>query len=130
MDPLRAAGEVAKLSQSKLGKNEMAVESFSTSSSSARGRGYITPSGPAQLGFKTAIVERDYPRRHLLNWGCIPTKALLRSAELYHDMQHRQGLRLKADNVVYYRRRRSVNLPARRHLPLQPGVGFLSRKTR
>ena len=42
----------------------------------------------AQLGFKTAIVERDYLGGICLNWGCIPTKALLRSAEIFHYLQH------------------------------------------
>ena len=43
--------------------------------------GYVTAIRAAQLGFKTAIVERDYLGGICLNWGCIPTKALLRSAE-------------------------------------------------
>ncbi len=50
--------------------------------------GYVTAIRAAQLGFKTAIVERDYLGGICLNWGCIPTKALLRSAEIYHYMQH------------------------------------------
>ena len=50
--------------------------------------GYVTAIRAAQLGFKTAIVERDYLGGICLNWGCIPTKALLRSAEIFHYMQH------------------------------------------
>src|SRR5690349_12871654 len=50
--------------------------------------GYVTAIRAAQLGFKTAIVERAYLGGICLNWGCIPTKALLRSAEIYHYMQH------------------------------------------
>jgi dihydrolipoamide dehydrogenase len=50
--------------------------------------GYVTAIRAAQLGFKTAIVEKSYLGGICLNWGCIPTKALLRSAEIYHYMQH------------------------------------------
>ncbi len=55
--------------------------------------GYVTAIRAAQLGFKTAIVEKSYLGGICLNWGCIPTKALLRSAEIYHYMQHAKGLR-------------------------------------
>ena len=55
--------------------------------------GYVTAIRAAQLGFKTAIVEREYLGGICLNWGCIPTKALLRSAEIYPLHAARQGLR-------------------------------------
>src|ERR1041385_5431113 len=61
--------------------------------------GYVTAIRAAQLGFKTAIVERDYLGGICLNWGCIPTKALLRSAEIYHYMKHAKDDGLAADNV-------------------------------
>ena len=48
--------------------------------------GYVTAIRAAQLGFKTAIVERDYLGGICSNWGCIPTKALLRSAEIFQHM--------------------------------------------
>ena len=63
--------------------------------------GYVTAIRAAQLGFKTAIVERDYLGGICLNWGCIPTKALLRSAEIFHYMQHAKDYGLTADNVGY-----------------------------
>ena len=63
--------------------------------------GYVAAIRAAQLGFKTAIVERDYLGGICLNWGCIPTKALLRSAEIFHYMQHAKDYGLKADNVGY-----------------------------
>ena len=63
--------------------------------------GYVTAIRSAQLGFKTAIVERDYLGGICLNWGCIPTKALLRSAEIFHYFQHAKDYGLKADNVGY-----------------------------
>ncbi len=57
------------------------------------------PRGPARL------QDRDYrarlSRRHLPELGCIPTKALLRSAEIYHHMQHAKDFGLKADNVGF-----------------------------
>jgi dihydrolipoamide dehydrogenase len=63
--------------------------------------GYVTAIRAAQLGFKTAIVERDYLGGICLNWGCIPTKALLRSAEVFHYLEHAKNYGLKADNVSY-----------------------------
>jgi dihydrolipoamide dehydrogenase len=50
--------------------------------------GYVAAIRAAQLGLKVAIVERELLGGICLNWGCIPTKALLRSAEVYHYMQH------------------------------------------
>ena len=50
--------------------------------------GYVAAIRAAQLGLKTAIVERELLGGICLNWGCIPTKALLRSAEIYHYLQH------------------------------------------
>lgn len=50
--------------------------------------GYVAAIRAAQLGLKTAVVEREHIGGICLNWGCIPTKALLRSAEVYQTMQH------------------------------------------
>ncbi|WP_445487774.1 dihydrolipoyl dehydrogenase [Rhodopseudomonas sp. RCAM05734] len=63
--------------------------------------GYVTAIRAAQLGFKTAIVEKAYLGGICNNWGCIPTKALLRSAEIYHYMQHAKDYGLSADNVSF-----------------------------
>jgi dihydrolipoamide dehydrogenase len=91
--------------------------------------GYVTAIRAAQLGFKTAIVERDYLGGICLNWGCIPTKALLRSAEIYHYMQHPKDYGLSAENVTYdpaavVKRSRVVSKR------LNDGVGFLMRKNK
>src|SRR6476469_8827279 len=91
--------------------------------------GYVTAIRAAQLGFKTAIVERDYLGGICLNWGCIPTKALLRSAEIYHYMQHAKDYGLKADNVGYdaaavVKRARGVSKR------LTDGAGFLMKKNK
>ena len=61
--------------------------------------GYVAAIRAAQLGLKTAIVERENLGGICLNWGCIPTKALLRSAEIYHYMQHAGAYGLKAAEI-------------------------------
>ena len=61
--------------------------------------GYVAAIRAAQLGLKTAIVERENLGGICLNWGCIPTKALLRSAEIYHYMQHAGDYGLAADKI-------------------------------
>jgi dihydrolipoamide dehydrogenase len=91
--------------------------------------GYVTAIRAAQLGFKTAIVEKAYLGGICLNWGCIPTKALLRSAEIFHYMQHAKDYGLRADNVAYdaaavVKRSRGVSKR------LNDGVGFLMRKNK
>src|SRR5436190_3233710 len=58
--------------------------------------GYVAAIRAAQLGLKTAIVERELLGGICLNWGCIPTKALLRSAEIYHYLQHADAYGLSA----------------------------------
>ncbi len=63
--------------------------------------GYVTAIRAAQLGFKVAIVEREHLGGICLNWGCIPTKALLRSAEIFHYMKHAKDYGLSADNIAY-----------------------------
>src|ERR1700686_4465988 len=91
--------------------------------------GYVTAIRAAQLGYKTAIVEKAYLGGICLNWGCIPTKALLRSAEIYHYMQHAKDYGLKADNVGFdaaavVKRSRGVSKR------LNDGVGFLMKKNK
>src|SRR5689334_15463051 len=91
--------------------------------------GYVTAIRAAQLGFKTAIVEREYLGGICLNWGCIPTKALLRSAEIFHYMQHAKNYGLKADNVSFdateiVRRSRGVSKR------LNDGVGSLMKSNK
>ena len=91
--------------------------------------GYVTAIRAAQLGFKTAIVEKSYLGGICLNWGCIPTKALLRSAEIYHYMQHAKDYGLSADNVGFDPKavvQRSRGVSKR----LNDGVGFLMKKNK
>ena len=61
--------------------------------------GYVAAIRAAQLGLKTAIVERENLGGICLNWGCIPTKALLRSAEIYHYMQNAKDYGLAAQGI-------------------------------
>jgi dihydrolipoamide dehydrogenase len=60
--------------------------------------GYVAAIRASQLGLKVAIVERERLGGICLNWGCIPTKALLRTSEIYHYMTHAGAYGLKADN--------------------------------
>jgi len=62
--------------------------------------GYVAAIRAAQLGLKTAIVERESLGGICLNWGCIPTKALLRSAEVFHQMKHAKAYGLAAEGVT------------------------------
>jgi dihydrolipoamide dehydrogenase len=91
--------------------------------------GYVAAIRAAQLGFKTAIIEKSYLGGICLNWGCIPTKALLRSAEIYHYMQHAKDYGLSADNVKFDPKavvQRSRGVSKR----LNDGVGFLMKKNK
>src|SRR5688572_17772313 len=63
--------------------------------------GYVTAIRAAQLGLKAACVEREHLGGICLNWGCIPTKALLRSAEIGHLLQHADAYGFSASNVTF-----------------------------
>jgi dihydrolipoamide dehydrogenase len=91
--------------------------------------GYVAAIRAAQLGMKTAIVERDQLGGICLNWGCIPTKALLRTSEIYHLMHRLGDFGLSADNISFdpqkvVARSRAVAKQ------LSNGVGFLMRKNK
>lgn len=92
--------------------------------------GYVAAIRAAQLGLKTAIVEKEYMGGVCLNIGCIPTKALLKNAELAHTLQHRAkefGFsfdNLALDYEVAFKRSRQVSDR------LVKGVGFLMRKNK
>ena len=63
--------------------------------------GYVCAIRAAQLGLKTAVVERDRLGGICLNWGCIPTKALLRSSEIWHLMHRLNEFGFSADNIAF-----------------------------
>jgi dihydrolipoamide dehydrogenase len=62
--------------------------------------GYVAAIRASQLGMKTAIVEREHLGGICLNWGCIPTKALLRSAEILHFAEHAKDYGLKLEGTI------------------------------
>lgn len=63
--------------------------------------GYVAAIRAAQLGLNTAIVEKEHLGGICLNWGCIPTKALLRSAEVFHTLKHAEEYGIKAKDISF-----------------------------
>ncbi len=63
--------------------------------------GYVAAIRAAQLGLKTCVVEANHLGGICLNWGCIPTKALLRTSELYHTMQHADAFGIKIEKLSF-----------------------------
>jgi dihydrolipoamide dehydrogenase len=107
----------------------MADTSFDILAIGAGPGGYVAAIRAAQLGFKTAVVEREHLGGICLNWGCIPTKALLRSAEIYRYMIHAKDFGLSAEKIgfdakVIVQRSRAVSKR------LSDGVGFLMKKNK
>ena len=91
--------------------------------------GYVTAIRSAQLGFKTCIIENKHLGGICLNWGCIPTKALLRSAEVYGMMQHAGSYGLSATQISFdiskvVQRSRAISKQ------LNQGVGHLLKKNK
>ncbi len=91
--------------------------------------GYVAAIRAAQLGLKTAVVEKNHLGGICLNWGCIPTKALLRSAEIFHYLENANDYGLSAKEVTFdpaavVKRSRGVASQ------LANGVGFLLKKNK
>ena len=91
--------------------------------------GYVAAIRASQLGMKTAIIERENLGGICLNWGCIPTKALLRSAEMYSQMKHAKKFGLSTGEIGFdlgaiVKRSRNVSKK------LTGGVGFLMKKNK
>lgn len=91
--------------------------------------GYVAAIRGAQLGLNVAVVEREHLGGICLNWGCIPTKALLRSSEVFHLMQRASEFGLRADNLDYdlaavVKRSRGVAKQ------LNAGIGHLLKKNK
>ncbi|WP_284265978.1 dihydrolipoyl dehydrogenase [Roseicyclus amphidinii] len=107
----------------------MAAQNFDVIVIGAGPGGYVAAIRASQLGLKTAIVEREHMGGICLNWGCIPTKAMLRSSEVFHLMQRAKDFGLKADNISYdldavVKRSRGVAKQ------LNSGVGHLMKKNK
>ena len=79
----------------------MAVQSFDVVVIGAGPGGYVAAIRASQLGRRVAIVERENLGGICLNWGCIPTKAMLRSAEVFHLMHRAKDFGLKAEGIGY-----------------------------
>ncbi|WP_406870564.1 dihydrolipoyl dehydrogenase [Thioclava sp. 'Guangxiensis'] len=79
----------------------MAAKSFDMIVIGAGPGGYVAAIRGAQLGLNVAVVEREHLGGICLNWGCIPTKALLRSAEVYHLMERAKDFGLSAEKIGY-----------------------------
>ncbi len=89
--------------------------------------GYVAAIRASQLGMKTIVIERDALGGVCLNWGCIPTKALLRTAEVYTSMKHADAYGLKAEGIGFDIDavvKRSRNVAGQ----LSGGIGFLMKK--
>ena len=92
--------------------------------------GYVAAIRAAQLGLKTAVVEREHLGGICLNWGCIPTKALLRSAEIYHYLQHPKDYGLTIEGKVGFDPAAVVSRSRGVSGQLAGGVGFLLKKNK
>jgi dihydrolipoamide dehydrogenase len=79
----------------------MAAKSFDMIVIGAGPGGYVAAIRAAQLGMNVAIVEREHMGGICLNWGCIPTKAMLRSSEVFHLMHRAKEFGLKAEGISY-----------------------------
>ena len=92
--------------------------------------GYVAAIRAAQLGLRTAVVEREHLGGICLNWGCIPTKALLRSAEIYHYLQHPKDYGLTIEGKVGFDPAAVVKRSRGVSGQLASGVGFLLKKNK
>ena len=92
--------------------------------------GYVAAIRAAQLGFQTAVVEREHLGGICLNWGCIPTKALLRSAEIFHTLNHAKDYGLTVDGKIGFDPAAVVKRSRAVSAQLNNGVGFLLKKNK
>ncbi len=92
--------------------------------------GYVTAIRASQLGFRTAVIDREHLGGICLNWGCIPTKALLRSAEIYHYLQHPAEYGLTVEGKVGFNAKAVVSRSRGVSKRLSDGVAFLMKKNK
>ena len=107
----------------------MAAKSFDMIVIGAGPGGYVAAIRGAQLGLSVAVIEREHMGGICLNWGCIPTKAMLRSSEVFHLMHRAKEFGLKADGIGYdleavVKRSRAIAKQ------LNSGVGHLLKKNK
>ncbi len=108
----------------------MAGEAYDVLVLGAGPGGYVTAIRAAQLGLRTAIVEREHLGGICLNWGCIPTKALLRTADVYHAARHANHYGLMIDGRVGFDIAAVVKRSRAVSGQLNAGVGFLLKKNK
>ena len=89
--------------------------------------GYVAAIRAAQLGMKTAVVEREHLGGICLNWGCIPTKALLRTSEINHLLHHLDDYGFSAKDIAFDAKK-VVERSRKVAKQLSNGVGFLMKK--
>ncbi|MCV9907327.1 dihydrolipoyl dehydrogenase [Brucella sp. HL-2] len=92
--------------------------------------GYVAAIRAAQLGLKTAVVEREHLAGICSNWGCIPTKALLRSAEVKHLADHAKNYGLKLEGSITADIKAVVSRSRGIAERMNGGVGFLMKKNK
>src|SRR6201990_951634 len=90
--------------------------------------GYVAAIRAAQFGFKTGIIERESLGGICLNWGCIPTKALLKSAQVVNDIKHAEAFGIEATGTPKFDAiiKRSRNVAEK----MSKGVQFLMKKNK
>src|SRR5260370_3492793 len=91
--------------------------------------GYVAAIRAAQLGMKTAVVEREHLGGICLNWGCIPTKALLRSSEINHLLHNLDQYGFSAKDITFDSRK-VVERSRKVAKQLSNGVAFLLKKNK
>ncbi len=92
--------------------------------------GYVAAIRAAQLGMKVAVVEASHLGGICLNWGCIPTKALLRCSEMYHNMKHAEDFGLKIEGKVSFDLKKIVERSRGVSKQLSGGIGHLLKKNK
>jgi dihydrolipoamide dehydrogenase len=92
--------------------------------------GYVAAIRAAQLGFRTAVVEREHLGGVCLNWGCIPTKALLRSSEIFHYLNRAKDYGLTVEGKIGFDPKAVVARSRKISAQLNNGVGFLLKKNK
>lgn len=107
----------------------MSVQNFDLVVIGSGPGGYVAAIRGAQLGMKVGVIEREHVGGICLNWGCIPAKALLRSADVYRNMKHAAEYGLSADKIGFnldaiVKRSRGVSAQ------LSSGVGYLFKKNK
>ena len=105
----------------------MASENYDVAVVGGGPGGYVSAIRAAQLGLKSVVIEKDNPGGVCLNWGCIPTKALLKNAELVLTMRHGEEYGISCENLNFdmgkavQRSRKAANT-------LAGGIKFLLKK--